>query len=64
MDHQCIVLLSVVGFLSAQNNDVLGLWINRDDKDGRQKSVLEIYMKDGIIIGKIIELLPAAAAGL
>lgn len=47
-------------FLSAQNTGVLGQWINRDDKDGQQKSVLEIYMKDGMLFGKIIELLPAA----
>ena len=55
-----LLIVSSSDFLSAQNNDVLGLWINRDDKDGRQKSVLEIYMKDGMLFGKIIELLPAA----
>lgn len=46
--------------ISAQNNKVLGMWKTVDDNDGRTKSIVELYMKDGKLFAKVIELLPAA----
>jgi uncharacterized protein (DUF2147 family) len=41
--------------MSAQ--DVFGKWISIDDKTNEEKSVVEIYKKDGKVFGKIVELL-------
>lgn len=46
--------------ISAQNNKVLGKWKTVDDTNGRTKSVVELYIKDGKLFAKVVELLPAA----
>lgn len=42
--------------LLAQALPVVGKWKTVDDKDGSEKSVVEIYEQDGKIFGKIISL--------
>ncbi|MCC6815342.1 MAG: DUF2147 domain-containing protein [Saprospiraceae bacterium] len=44
----------------AQNNNVLGKWKTIDDTNGKAKSIVEIYLKDGKLFAKVIELLEAA----
>ncbi len=44
-----------MSFLQAQN--VLGKWKTIDDETGREKSIVEIYEKNGLLYGKILELL-------
>jgi uncharacterized protein (DUF2147 family) len=41
--------------ISAQ--DIFGDWITIDDKTGEEKSIVEIYEKDGKVFGKIVKLL-------
>lgn len=55
----CICLgLMVTGIsVAAQTDTVLGKWISIDHKTKQQKSVVEIYQKDGMVYGKIIEIL-------
>ncbi|MBK9983501.1 MAG: DUF2147 domain-containing protein [Saprospiraceae bacterium] len=48
-----LVLISSHG-LKAQ---VTGLWKTIDDRDGSEKSVIEIYEQDGKLHGKVIKLL-------
>jgi len=38
----------------------LGKWKTVDDTDGKTKSIVELYRKDGLIYGKVIDLLPEA----
>ena len=38
----------------------IGIWKNIDDEDGKEKSYIEIYEKNGKLYGKVIKLLPAA----
>ncbi len=47
-------------WISAQDDKILGKWKTVDDTDGRTKSVVELYMKDGKLFAKVIELLAAA----
>ncbi|NOT37077.1 MAG: DUF2147 domain-containing protein [Saprospiraceae bacterium] len=44
----------------AQDYRVLGKWKTVDDTDGRTKSIVELYMKEGKLFAKVVELLPAA----
>ncbi|GIJ93233.1 hypothetical protein CAPN001_06290 [Capnocytophaga stomatis] len=40
-----------------QAQSVLGKWKTIDDETGKEKSVVEIYEKNGLIYGKLVELL-------
>lgn len=51
----CLLLIISMSFLQAQN--VLGKWKTIDDETGKEKSIVEIYEKDGLLYGKIVELL-------
>ncbi|MFZ1751746.1 MAG: DUF2147 domain-containing protein [Saprospiraceae bacterium] len=53
-----LMCLVFVSSLCAQSP--LGVWKNLDDEDGKEKSHIEIYEKDGKLRGKVIKLLPAA----
>ncbi|WP_281765596.1 DUF2147 domain-containing protein [Neptunitalea lumnitzerae] len=50
-----IIALSFVCSGSAQS--VLGKWKMVDDKNGKARCIVHIYEKDGIVYGKILELL-------
>ncbi|MDO4728527.1 MAG: DUF2147 domain-containing protein [Bacteroidota bacterium] len=45
-------------YMNAQS--VIGKWKTTDDKTGEDKSIVEIYEKDGKIYGKVIEILNPA----
>ena len=49
-----IWMLALVPVARAQ---VTGLWTTVDDRDGRAKSVVEIYEQDGRYFGKVVRLL-------
>jgi uncharacterized protein (DUF2147 family) len=51
-------LFFTISMLSAQSP--VGIWKNVDDEDGREKSHIEVYEKNGKLYGKVIKLLPAA----
>ncbi|MEP1488056.1 MAG: DUF2147 domain-containing protein [Algibacter sp.] len=51
-----VVLLCSMSF-SMQSQGVLGKWKTVDDETGANKSIVEIYEKDGKVFGKVIEIL-------
>ena len=55
-----IGLVSSFVLLEGSAQSVLGIWKTVDDEDGTEKSKVEIFEQDGLIFGKVIELLPAA----
>ncbi|MBR9847470.1 MAG: DUF2147 domain-containing protein [Algicola sp.] len=42
--------------IASAAQDILGQWKTIDDESGIEKSIVEIYKKDGKIYGKIIEI--------
>lgn len=40
---------------------VIGTWKNIDDKDGKEKSLIEVYEENGKLYGKVVKLLPGAS---
>ena len=50
--------------LSLNAQDILGQWKTIDDETGLEKSVVEIYKKDGKIFGKVIEIFDPAKRDL
>lgn len=59
MIHSYIIttLILLCTGLSAQ---VTGMWKTIGDVDGTEKSIVEIYEKEGKLFGKVVKLLPAA----
>ena len=56
MKHLVLVLLLFVsGLVSAQS--VLGKWKTIDDETGKPKSIVELYMVDGKVHGKVVKLI-------
>lgn len=49
---------------SSISQDILGQWKTIDDDTGIEKSIVEIYKKDGKIYGKIIEIFDPAKRDL
>lgn len=52
-----IVLFSVLGFLPSIGQSVLGTWKTVDDRDGAEKSYVDVYEQKGMVYGKITKLL-------
>lgn len=50
----CFVMISVA-LMQAQS--VIGKWKTIDDETGKEKSIVEIYEKNGKLYGKLVELL-------
>lgn len=48
-----VVLCSFTAF----SQSVFGKWKTIDDETGKEKSIVEIYEKDGKVFGKVVELL-------
>lgn len=42
--------------LTANSQSILGKWRTVDDETGEEKSIVEIYKKEGKVYGKIIEI--------
>lgn len=58
----CVILLLTGMSLNAQN--ILGKWRTVDDETGEEKSIVEIYEKNGKVFGKIIEIFDASKRDL
>lgn len=48
-------LLLTVGYSNAQS--VFGKWKTIDDRTGKPKGIIEVYKKDGLMYGQIIQIL-------
>jgi uncharacterized protein (DUF2147 family) len=51
-----VLLLFSMATLWSQNK-VVGKWKTIDDETGQEKSIIEIYEKDGKVYGKVLEIL-------
>ena len=49
--------LFFIGILSVQSQSIFGKWKTIDDETGNEKSIVEIYQKDGKAYAKIVKLL-------
>jgi len=45
-----------IGNLTAQHDEITGLWKTIDDETGNAKSVVKIYIKEGKLYGDIVKL--------
>jgi uncharacterized protein (DUF2147 family) len=52
-----LVGLTVLGFNYANSQDVFGKWKTIDDRNGVEKAIIEIYEKEGLLQGKVVEIL-------
>ncbi len=52
-----LTLMLTTGYIEAQ---IIGKWKTVDDEDGVEKSIVEIYEKNGKLQGRVDKLLPAA----
>ena len=61
-----ILYLSFVFFMATTANaqSILGKWRTVDDETGEEKSIVEIYKKDGKVFGKIVEIFDASKRDL
>lgn len=51
-----VSFISVLLFTSAFSQSVTGKWKTVDDETGKEKSIVEIFEKDGKLYGKIVKL--------
>jgi len=54
--YVCLLLFYVLS-LSMQSQDIFGKWKTVDDETGANKSIVEIYKRDGKVYGRVIEIL-------
>jgi len=52
-----IALLCLINFSLLNSQSILGTWKTIDDETGKERSIVNIYKKDGKIYGKIIKVL-------
>ncbi len=51
-----LLLISVLFMSNAYAQSIVGKWKTIDDETGKEKSIVEIFIKDGKAYGKIIKL--------
>lgn len=56
MRHLFFLVICFGTVLSLAAQDILGQWKTIDDETGIEKSIVEIYKKDGKVYGKIVEI--------
>ncbi|MEO6348567.1 MAG: DUF2147 domain-containing protein [Aquaticitalea sp.] len=56
----CLLLMT----FPARSQSILGKWRTVDDETGAEKSIVEIYEKDGKVFGKIIEIFDSSKRDL
>ncbi len=61
---QVIFLALMLFTITVDAQSILGKWRTVDDETGEEKSVVEIYEKNGKIFGKIIEIFDASKRDL
>ncbi len=56
-----IILLCCFTTIAMRSQTVLGMWKTVDDRDGVEKSYVEVYESDGKVYGKVTKLLKEPA---
>lgn len=56
MIKYCICFVVFMMGMTLQSQSILGKWRTVDDETGEEKSVVEIYERNGKVFGKIIEI--------
>lgn len=51
-----LFLISILFITNSNAQSIVGKWKTIDDETGKEKSIVEIFMKDGKAYGKIIKL--------
>lgn len=52
-----LLMFAVIGTISVSAQTVFGKWKTIDDETGLEKSIVEIYQKDGKVYGKVLQVL-------
>lgn len=52
-----LLMFAIIGMMSATAQTVFGKWKTIDDETGNEKSIVEIYQKDGKVYGKVLQVL-------
>ena len=55
-----LVLASLFIFLQPAKSQITGIWKTIGEDDKKDKALVEVYERDGLIYGKVIKLLPDA----
>lgn len=61
---QFLVFFFLMLVFTVKSQTIFGKWRTVDDETGEEKSVVEIYQKDGKVYGKIIEIFDASKRDL
>ena len=59
-----LIFFILLNTLTVNSQSILGKWRTVDDETGEEKSIVEIYEKDGKVYGKIIEIFDASKRDL
>ena len=60
MKKNILLIVSILFCMISANAQIIGKWKTVDDEDGVEKSIVEIYEKNGKLQGRVDKLLPAA----
>jgi uncharacterized protein (DUF2147 family) len=60
MKSYLVCLFVLIGFASAEAQEITGRWKTIDDETGNERSIVEIFERQGKYFGKIIKIFPAA----
>jgi len=60
MKRNILLSMILLGAVIGANAQIIGMWKTVDDEDGVEKSIVEIYEKNGKLQGRVDKLLPAA----
>ncbi|MDO9260855.1 MAG: DUF2147 domain-containing protein [Flavobacteriaceae bacterium] len=52
-----IIIYTIIGTVTLSAQTIFGKWKTFDDETGNEKSIVEIYQKDGKIYGKVWQVL-------
>jgi len=59
-----IIIFTLLFSISISAQSVFGKWKTIDDRTGKPKGLIEIYKKDGLMYGKVIEILEEGKEGV
>jgi uncharacterized protein (DUF2147 family) len=61
MKKLLVIILTLVVSNTLAQSPVLGKWKTIDDNTGKEKSIIEIYERDGKVFGRVVKILDPSA---